>query len=52
MARGAQRDGGATSLHTLKVRLDGALSTDGDVGVSAQCRECDQIAFRGPFQLT
>ena len=51
MARGAQRGGGATSLHTPTVRLDGALSADGAVGVSAQCREWDQTAFRGPFQL-
>ena len=38
------------SLHTPTVRLDGALSTDGAVGVSAQCREWDHTAFRGPFQ--
>ena len=47
----AQRGGGAPSLHTPTVRLDGALSTDGAVGVSAQCTEWDQMAFRGPFQL-
>jgi len=28
----------APSLETLKVRLDGALSTDGAVGVPACCR--------------
>ena len=51
MAQGAQRGGGAPSLHTPTVRLDGALSTDGAVGVPAQCREWDQTAFRSPFQL-
>jgi len=30
---------------------NGAVSTDGAVGVPAQCREWDQMAFRGPFQL-
>ena len=28
----------APSLETLKVRMDGALSTDGAVGVSVHCR--------------
>ena len=51
MAQGAQRGGGAPSLHTATVRLDGALSTDGAVGVPAQCREWDQTAFRGLLQL-
>jgi len=51
MAQGAQRSGSAPSLHTPTVRLDGALSTDGAVGVSAQGRQWDQTAFRGPFQL-
>ena len=31
----------APSLQTLQVRLDGALSTDGAVGVPAHCRELD-----------
>jgi len=39
------------SLQTPKVRLDGALSTDGDMGVPVQCRELGQIAFKGSFQL-
>ena len=39
------------SLQTAKVRLDGAVSTDGAVGVPAQCREWDQTAFKGPFRL-
>jgi len=34
-----------------KVRLDGAVSTDGAVGVPVQCREWDQTALKGPFQL-
>lgn len=34
---------------TAKLRLDGALSTAGDVGVLVQCR--DHTAFKGPFQL-
>ena len=42
---------GAPSLQTAKVRLDGAVSTDGAVGVPVQCRELDQVAFKGPFQL-
>jgi len=41
----------AQSLQTAKVGLDGALSTDGAVGVPAQCREWDQMALKGPFQL-
>jgi len=32
-------------LETAKVRLNGALSTDGAVGVSVHCREWDQMAF-------
>ena len=32
-------------------RGDGALSSDGAVGVPAQCTGWDQGAFRGPFQL-
>ena len=39
------------SLQTAKVRLDGALSTDGAVGVPVQCRELGQMAFKGLFQL-
>ena len=39
------------SLQTAKVRLDGALSTDGAVGVPAHCRQLDLVAFKGPFQL-
>ena len=31
------RGGGAPSLETAKVRLDGALSTDGAVGVPVHC---------------
>ena len=31
--------------------MDSALSTDGALGVPVQCREWDQKAFRGPFQL-
>ena len=39
------------SLQTAKVRLDGALSTAGDVAVPVHCREWHQAAFGGPFQL-
>ena len=28
-----------------------ALCTDGAVAVPVQCRELDQMAFKGPFQL-
>ena len=42
----------APSLEIYKVRLDGALSTDGAVGVPFHCRELDRMAFKGPFQLT
>jgi len=45
------RGGGAPSLETAKVRLDGALSTDGAVGVPVQCRELGQMASEGPFHL-
>ena len=41
----------APSLETPRVRLDGALSTDRAVGVPVQCRELEQVAFKGPFQL-
>ena len=41
----------APSLQTLQVRLDGALSTDGAVGVSAHCRELDLMICKGLFQL-
>jgi len=40
---------GAPSLETSKVWVDGALSTDGAVGV--HCRELDWMNFKGPFQL-
>ena len=33
-----QRGGGAPSLETPKVRLDGALSADGAVGVPVYCK--------------
>ena len=46
LAQVAQRGGG-----DLQVRLEGALSTDGAVGVPVHCREWDQMAFKGPFQL-
>ena len=42
---------GAPSLQAPKVRQDGALSTDGAVGVPVQRREWDQMAYKGPFQL-
>jgi len=51
VAQAAQGGGGAPSLQTAKVRLDGAVSTDGAVGVPAQCRQLVQMAFKGPFQL-
>jgi len=44
----AQRGGGAPSLQAGKVRLDGALSTDGAVGVPVHCREWDQMACKVP----
>ena len=47
-AQGTQRSGGAPSLQTAKVRLDGALSTDGAVGVPVQCREWDRWPLRVP----
>ena len=50
MAQVAQRGGGAPSLQTAKVRLDGALSTAGAVAVPVHCREWHQAAFGGPFQ--
>ena len=39
------------NMETAKVRLDGALSTDGAVGVLVHCRGWDQMAFKCPFQL-
>ena len=30
---------------------DGAVSTDGAVGVPVHCREWDAMAFKGPFQF-
>ena len=51
MAQVAQRGGGAPSLQTAKVRLDGALSTTGAVAVPVHCREWHQAASEGPFQL-
>jgi len=30
---------------------DGAVSADGAVGVPVHCRQCEQMAFRGPFWL-
>jgi len=36
---------------TAKVRLEGALSTDGAMGIPVQCRGLDRTAFKGPFQL-
>ena len=39
----------APSLQTPKVGLDGAVSTDGAVGVPVHCREWDQMAFKGFF---
>jgi len=47
----AQRGGGAPSLQTAKVRLDGALSTAGAVAVPVHCRDWHQAASEGPFQL-
>ena len=47
----AQRGGGAPSLQTAKVRLDGTVSTDGAVGVPMHCRGLEWMAFRGHFQL-
>jgi len=46
----AQRGGGAPSLRYPRLG-NGALSADGAVGVPVQCRELDQMAFKGPFQL-
>ena len=43
--------GDAPPLHTPKVRLDGAVSTDGAVGIPVHCRGLDQMAFKGPFHL-
>ncbi len=51
MAQVAQRGGGAPSLQTAKVRLDGALSTAGAVAVPVHCREWHQAASEGPFQI-
>ena len=41
----------APSLETAKVRLEGLWAPDGAVGVPVQCREWDQMVFKGPFQL-
>ena len=49
MAQVAQRGGGAPSLQTATVR-GWAVSTAGAVGVPAQCRGWDHVAFKGPFQ--
>ena len=49
VAQVAQRGGHAPSLQTAKVKLDGAVSTDGAVGVPVQCRGLDWVAFTGPF---
>ena len=43
--------GDAPPLHTPKVRLDGAVSTDGAVGIPVHRRGSDQMAFKGPFHL-
>ena len=51
MAQVAQRGGGAPSLQTAKVRLDGALSTAGAVAVPVHCREWHQVASEGLFLL-
>jgi len=51
LAQAAQRGGGAPSLGTPKVRLDGALSTDGAVGVPVHCREVELHGFKRLFQL-
>jgi len=51
LAQVIQRGGGASSLQTTKFRLDGALSTDGAVGVPVHCRGWDPMAFKGSFQL-
>ena len=51
VARAPQRGGGAPSLRTAKVRPDGAVSTDGAVGVPVRCRGLEGMAVRGPFQL-
>jgi len=50
VAQVAQRGGGAPSLQTAKVRLDGALSPAGAVAVPVHCREWHQAAFGGLFQ--
>lgn len=39
---------GAPSLQTPMVRLAGALSA---VGGPSDCRQLDQVAFKGPLQL-
>ena len=51
VAQVARRGGGAPSLQTAKVRLDGAVSTDGAVGIPVHCRGLDWMAFKDPFQL-
>jgi len=51
VAQVARRGGGAPSLQTAKVRLDGAVSTDGAVGVPVHCRGLDWMAFEGCYQL-
>ena len=51
VAQVARRGGGAPSLQTAKVRLDGAVSTDVAVGVPVHCRGLDWMASRSPFQL-
>jgi len=51
ISQAAQRGGGVPSLQTAKVRLDRAPSTDGTLVVSSRCREWEQMAFKGLFQL-
>lgn len=44
--------GGVPSLQTPEVRLEGALSTDGTGDIPVHCKELDQLACKGSFQLT
>ena len=51
MAQVAQRGDGCPISGDSQGQAGGALSTDGAVGVPVHCREWDQMAFKGPFQL-
>ena len=50
LAQVAQRSGGHPIPRDTQGQA-GPLSIDGAVGVPVQCKEWDQMACKGPFQL-